>query len=616
MQTADRPGVDRWGVPLDKPPMTDTRERPAPATPPRFKTDAEIDAAFAQATHFDTPARRAVPLLCQVLGVRPGRADAMRLLRGHLEALGDPQAATRAAEFAAKAEIDHPVLRRAAAAIEARRPDTAAAELRPFLAEHPEDPVALRLLAEGATQAGQPEEAAKLLRRALDSAPDYTDARRLRVDALTTTSRLDEALVELDLLIAADPASEFRATRAAVLKRMRRTEQALAAYEALLAETPDAVDLLIERGNVRRNMGQGEGAAADYRCAAALQPTSGRAWLSLADMKTAAIGEADIAAIEDALLVDDLGAEARSALHFAAARGLESAGAYRRSFAHYAQGNALVRLVEPYDAAATADHAARTIALVEASANPPAMQTPEAAGAPIFVIGLPRSGSTLVEQILSGHPLIEATEELPHLRAIANDLARAGSYPQSVARLGAAELDALRARYLALAAPHRRRGTRFFVDKAPANWQHLPLIAAMFPDARIVDARRDALDCGFSNYAQRFGRGHKFAYSLAGIGHYHRHYVAAMVAVDRCWPGRVHRVEHEALIAEPEAETRRLLAYIGVDYDPACLAFHERHEPVFSASSEQVRRPINREGVGRAAPFDEWLGPLKRALAG
>lgn len=595
---------------------TDTQLRPAPAQAKRLKTDAEIDAALAEAMDADTPARRAVPLLCAILGVRPGRADVARLLHGHLEALGDPEAATRAAEFAARAEIDHPVLQRASAAIEAHQPAAAAGELRAFLADFPADPVALRLMANCAVQTGQTQEAAKLLRRALSIAPGFVDARRNFADVLVALSRYDEALAELDTLIAAAPtALDVRAVRASVLKRMRRTDEALSAYEPLLAESPDEVDLLIDRGNARRDAGQADGAIADYRRAAALRPTSGRAWLSLADMKTARLGERDIAAIEEALLVDSLPADARSALHFAAARGLEGAGKPREAFAHYASANALHRIAEPYDARAIEGHSRRTIALVEAAANPPAMQAPGEGGTPIFVVGLPRSGSTLVEQILSSHPLIEATEELPHLRAIANDLARAGDYPRSIATLDPAALDTLRARYLEGAAAHRREGARYFVDKAPANWQHVPLIAALFPDARIVDVRRDALDCGFSNYAQRFGRGHEFAYSLDAIGHYWRLYVQTMAAVDGAWPGRVYRVEHAALLDDAEGEVRRLLEYVGVDYDPACLTFHERTGPVFSASSEQVRRPINRDGVGRATPFEAWLGPLKRAVS-
>lgn len=588
--------------------MTDPR--PAPV---RLRTQAEVDAAFAKATDPDTIARMAVPLLCQVLGVRPGRADAARLLHGHLEALGDPEAGKRAAEFIARAELDHPVLKRAAASIEAARPEAAAADLRTFVEEYPEDPVALLLIARAALQVGQSREASTFLRRALEIAPDYVDARRLLVDALLNHGKFADALAELDRLIAADPATfDYRAVKAATLKRMRRTGEALALYDTLIEEQPESADLLVDQANALRAAGRGEDAATAYRGAVAAAPRSGRAWLSLADMKSVHLDAVDIAAMEDALVADDLPARERTALHFALGSALEGTGRHRDAFAHYALANAFQRGAEPYDAAALAGHVARSEALIRATANPPEMQ-PAGADTPIFVLGMPRSGSTLVEQVLAAHPRIQATEELPYLRAIANDLARAGNYPQSLAKIGRDTLAGVRARYLEQARVHRT-GDGLFVDKAPANWQHLPLIAAAFPDARIIDARRDALDCGFSNWTQRFGRGNEFAYGLGSIGHHIRHYQALMSAVDAAWPGRIHRVMHEALVADPEAEVRRLLTYVGVDFDPACLSPHANASPAQTASSEQVRRPINAEGIGRHRPFDAWLGPLKRAL--
>ncbi len=588
--------------------MTDTR--PAPV---RLRTQAEVDAAFARATEPDTVARMAVPLLCQVLGVRPGHAKAMALLRGHLDALGDREAAGRAEAFAAQAQLDHPILKRASAAIDARQAGAAAGDLRTFLEEHPEDPVALRLIAAAAMQAGQSQEAAMFLRRAVQIAPDFVDARRLLVDALQNHGRFAEALAELDTLVAADPATfEYRAVKAAVLKRMRRLDEALPLYDTLIAERPASTDLIIDQANALRAAGRSAEAIASYRRALEVDPRSGRAWLSLADMKSARLDEADIAAIEGALVADDLVPHHRTALHFALGSAFEAAGRHRESFAQYAIANAFQRAAEPYDAAALAGHVARSETLVRSSTNAPEMQ-PAGADTPIFVVGLPRSGSTLVEQVLAAHPAIEATEELPYLRAIANDLARRGGYPQMIASLGAEGLDHIRTRYLEQAAAHRTR-TGLFVDKAPANWQHVPLIAAVFPDARIIDARRDLIDCGFSNWTQRFGRGNEFAYSLETIGHYARHYARLMAAVDERWPGRVHRVVHEALVADPEAEIRRLLDYVGVPFDAACLSPHANAAPAQSASSEQVRRPINAEGIGRAKPFDTWLAPLKRAL--
>ncbi len=590
----------------------ETRDRPVPTGPKRPRTEADVEAAFARATDPDTMVRLAVPLLCAILAVRPGRADAMRLLRGHLEALGDRDATARAAQFTEMAEIDHPLLKRAARALEERHGDAAANDLRAFLKDYPDDPVALRLLANATTQMGRGDEAVRLLTRALATAPDYVNARRNLVDVLVAEGRHDDALAQLDALIAAHPGTlDYRAGKAATLKRIRRSDEALALYDALLAEFPDRVELLIDYGNAQRGAGKADAAIAAYRRAVAVEPSAGRAWLSLAELKTVAFDEADIAAMQAALTADDLAVPQRSALHFALGRALEQAGRHADSFAQYASANALQRMIEPYNATALETHVTRTIALIKATSNAPEMRDEPG---PIFVVGLPRSGSTLVEQILAAHPRVEATEELQYLREIANDLARDGLYPESLAKLTPDQLAEIRDRYLEQAAAHRGGGVEWFVDKAPANWQHIPLIVAAFPNARIVDARRHPLDCGFSNYTQRFGRGHEFAYSLAAIGHHYAHYVQAMQAIDAAWPGRVHRVHNEALIADPEGETRRLLAYVGVDFDPACLRSHENTAPVFSASSEQVKRPINRGGVDRWKPFATWLGPLKDAL--
>ncbi len=591
---------------------TETKAPPAPRALERLRTEADVEATMARATNPDTIARLAVPLLCTVLAVRPGRADAMRLLRGHFEALGDRAAAARATHFAELAEIDHPMLKRAVRALEARQTAAAANELRGFLKDYPDDPVGLRMLANSATLAGQPDEAARLLTHALAIAPDFVNARRNLVDVLVPQGKHDEALEQLDTLIASDPSTlDYRAVKAATLKRMRRSDEALALYDTLLAEFPDRAELLIDYGNAQRGAGNADEAIAAYRRAVAAEPVAGRAWLSLAELKTVNFDEADIAAMQAALVADDLAAPQRSALHFALGRALEQARQYAESFAQYASANALQRMIEPYDSSALETHVKRTIGLVKMTTNAPEMQ-PEPG--PIFVLGMPRSGSTLVEQILAAHPRIEATEELSYLREIANDLARSGRYPESLVKLTSEQLGEIRARYLERAGAHRRRGAEWFVDKAPANWQHIPLIVAAFPNARIVDARRHPLDCGFSNYTQRFGRGHEFAYSLAAIGHHYAQYVETMQAIDAAWPGRVHRVHNEALIADPEGETRKLLAYVGVDFDAACLKSHESTDPVFSASSEQVKRPINRDGVDRWKPFEAWLGPLKGAL--
>jgi hypothetical protein len=233
---------------------------------------------------------------------------------------------------------------------------------------------------------------------------------------------------------------------------------------------------------------------------------------------------------------------------------------------------------------------------------------------------MPRAGSTLIEQILASHPEVEGTMELPDIPAIAKTLGKRGAkdersaYPECLASLAPDELRALGESYLETTRVQRKTDRPFFIDKMPNNWAHAGLIRVILPEAKIVDARRHPLACGFSNFKQHFARGQGFTYDLAELGTYYRDYVTLMAHFDAVQPGAIHRVIHEALVDDPETEVRRLLAYLGLPFDPACLAFHENDRAVRTASSEQVRRPLNREGFDQWRPFEPWLGPLTDAL--
>ena len=239
---------------------------------------------------------------------------------------------------------------------------------------------------------------------------------------------------------------------------------------------------------------------------------------------------------------------------------------------------------------------------------------------PIFILGMPRAGSTLVEQILASHGEVEGTMELPDLPALAKRLggrirkSDASAYPECLAEMTPGELRALGEEYLERTRIQRKTGRPYFIDKMPNNWAHVGLIHLILPQAKIVDARRHPLACGFSNFKQHFARGQAFSYSLEEMGLYYRDYVSLMRHFDRVRAGRIHRVVHERLVEDPEAEVRRLLGFLGLDFDPACLRFHENARAVRTASSEQVRRPINREGLDRWQSYEPWLGPLKQAL--
>jgi hypothetical protein len=242
---------------------------------------------------------------------------------------------------------------------------------------------------------------------------------------------------------------------------------------------------------------------------------------------------------------------------------------------------------------------------------------------PIFILGMPRAGSTLIEQILASHSSIEGTAELPELISLARDLepderdyadGAWRRYPSILAELPADRLKELGELYMERTRAYRYTDRPLFTDKLPNNWMHVGLVQLILPNAKIIDARRHPLACGFSNFKQHFARGQEFSYDLERFGLYYRDYVRLMRHFDAVAPGAVHRIIHEQLIADPEAEIRRLLDYVDVPFEEACLRFHETERPIRTASSEQVRRPLSAEATEQWRRFEQWLGPLKEAL--
>jgi len=363
-------------------------------------------------------------------------------------------------------------------------------------------------------------------------------------------------------------------------------------------------------GHMLKTVGrQAEGVAA-YRQAIALKPTLGEAWWSLANLKTVRFGEADTAAILAALEEPAISDEDRFHLEFALGKAMHDSGDAASAFGHYAAGNALRRKSQPYRAADLARQVDRSIAAFTADALE---ARPGGADArdPIFVLGMPRAGSTLVEQILASHPLVEGTGELPDIPT----LAREGSgYPRTALDLGADERSALGLEYLKRSSVQRRTDRPLFIDKLPNNWQFVPFIQLILPNAIIIDARRHPLGCCVSNFRQHYARGQPFSYDLVDMGSYYRDYVRLMAHVDRVLPGRVHRVIYERMVDDTETEVRALLDACGLPFDPACLEFHRTERAVRTASSEQVRQPIYRDATDEWRRYESYLGPLREAL--
>src|SRR5574337_2039912 len=477
------------------------------------------------------------------------------------------------------------------------------------------------MFAEVAARLGRNEDALHLLERCLELAPGFHEARRNYALLLHRANRPEQALAELARLLAADPDDAgSRNLKAAVLCRTGDYEQAIGIYAALLEQHPNQPKLWVSQGHALKTAGRTERAIAAYRRSLELEPSFGEVWWSLANLKTFRFGADDLATMRAQLARADLTEDDRLHLEFAVGKALEDAGEYESSFRHYAQGNAVRRTQVHYSADDTSarvryirTHYTREFFAARAGAGSPAPD-------PIFVVGLPRAGSTLIEQILSSHSQVEGTMELPEVTSIARLLRMQGDadeampYHHALSTLDAQALHALGERYLAHTRIQRKSMAPLFIDKMPNNFMHIGLIHLMLPNATIIDARRHPLACGFSVFKQHFARGQGFSYSLDDLGRYYRDYVALMAHFDAVLPGRIHRVFYERMVDDTEAEVRRLLAYCGLPFEASCLRFFENARPVRTASSEQVRQPIYREGVDHWRHYAPWLGPLALAL--
>jgi tetratricopeptide (TPR) repeat protein len=466
--------------------------------------------------------------------------------------------------------------------------------------------------------ADRPIEAERLLRHALRQSAHLPLAYRGLAPALVRLGRLAEAQAAVRYLEKIEPDSpQTWVAIASVATRMLRQEEALDAYERAALLKPDDPGLLISAGHLQKTLGRRRESEASYKAALGVDPGRAEAWWSLADLKNYVFSDAEIDEMQRLL---SSGARERSneaQLQFALGRAMEQREAYEPAFAHYAAGNALRRMDEPFDIEMFERRCARIRAFFDAGFFAAHRGSGDANPAPIFIVGLPRSGSTLLEQILASHPQVEGTMELPNiLNMVAqfDDLAAGrNGYPETVGRASLAQLAALGRRYLEETAP-LRSGRAHFTDKLPNNFSHIGLIHTILPRATVIDARRHPMDACFSTFKQHFAEGQTFSYDLTDLGRYYRCYLSLMDHWDAVLPGRVLRVQYEELVREPEAHIRRLLAHCGLSFEPACLNFHATRRAVRTASAEQVRQPLYSSGVGYWRHFERELEPLRRAL--
>ncbi|WP_420383214.1 sulfotransferase [Novosphingobium sp.] len=547
------------------------------------------------------------------VGLDPTLEDAWRAIEALAFARGDTAQESRAQAALARIGQTDPALGQAAEWIVLGQHDRAEAFLKPICQSRPRDTEALRLLSCCYIVASAFDEAEVLLRHALEIRPDFALARFDLARALFLRRNGQAALAELSPLLACDPDSPaYRNLQAACLGLLGDDHGAEAIQSGLADQFPDNPSIAINHGHALRTAGMRDAAIRAYRRALTLRPATGEAWWSLANLKVGALTQADEAVMRG-LLARPLPAQDRLHVAYAAGRCAEDAGDIDAAFALYQLGAGLVRQHQqvplPDWTAELADNrAVFTPAFMAERAD---WGDPDPA--PIFVVGLPRSGSTLLEQILASHPAIEGTMELPFIPALAETITRAGGLA-ALADTPAATLHEWGAQYLAHTVIHRRLGRARFIDKMPNNFRHIGLIRLILPHARIIDARRYPMASGFSCFKQLFAQGQDFTYDLGSLAAYYRHYLAMMRHFRGLAPVNVRTVIYEDLVDDTEGQVRALLDWLGLAFDPATLRFFENDRAVRTVSSEQVRQPIYRSGLDQWRAFEAHLAPLAAGL--
>jgi len=466
--------------------------------------------------------------------------------------------------------------------------------------------------------ASVPKDAERLLRHALKQSVHLPLIWRALAPVLLDLGRLSEAEYAARHVLAVEPENAPNWSMLALVSiRLMRQDEALRAYTEALRLNPKEVRLLTSIGHLHKTAGRRRECEAAYRSSLELDPQHTEAYCSLADLKNYRFSDAEVTQMQQLLTQEARSHLSEAQLHFALGKAFEQRLDYPRAFTHYARGNALRRADAPFDVANFERKTARLRAFFDAQffAERAGAGCPDPA--PIFIVGLPRSGSTLVEQILASHSRVEGTMELPNILSMVREFDRRtrdwDGYPESLRAADAEQLAALGRRYLQETAPIRT-GRERFIDKLPNNFSHIGLLQAILPHASVIDVRRHPLDACFSTFRQYFAEGQTFSYDLEDLGRYYRSYLQLMDHWDQVLPGKVLHVSYESLVADLEGNVRRLLEHCRLPFETACLSFHETHRAIRTASSEQVRQPIYSSGIGYWRHFEKQLEPLRRAL--
>jgi tetratricopeptide (TPR) repeat protein len=515
--------------------------------------------------------------------------------------------------------------------------------VRQFLLTHADHVEGMRLLAQIGIKLDILDDAEFLLESVLVFEPNYHLARFDYVNVLVKRHRHAKALEEIATLLKLNPTDRsYRTMHAAVRVGLGDHESALTVFRELSAETPQAADLHLSIAHALKTMGRQQESIDSYRAAARVRADYGDAYWSLANLKTYRFTDDEMASMRIAEAAPGTSLADRYHLCFALGKALEDRADYAESFVFYERGNALKKAevdfqIEPIERNTALQKAVCTreffAARSGAGAATPAVADAKGAaggvpygipygvpyGTPIFIVGLPRAGSTLLEQILASHSQVEGTMELADIPRLVQKLqgreqvVSNPQYPGVLTQLSAAQLQRFGEKYLEDTQVYRS-GKAFFIDKMPNNFRHLGLIHLILPNAKIIDARRDPMACCFSNFKQLFAAGQEFTYSMADIARYYRTYVELMDHWNAVLPGQILQVDHEDVVGDLETSVRRILDFCGLEFEAGCLEFHKNERSVRTASSEQVRRPIYREGLDQWRHYEPWLGPLKNEL--
>ena len=566
----------------------------------------------------DAPA--AIESLLWAVNINAALPASWSMLEGLYRLTGDTENMAKAAAHVATLKALPPVVVQAYSLFHDGELAVAEPMIRAFLLKHGDHPEAMRLLAKIGLAHDVLDDAELLLAAVLERAPDFQAARHDYAETLVRRHKYREARAETDRLMALDPFNaDYIMLAATTAMSLGEQERAVSLYRGMIVAAPDGPDVYLWLGHTLKTIGDVAAGVTAYRRAAAVRPDFGDAFWSLANLKRYRFTDDEIERMQAAEALPKIAPPDRYHLCFALGKAHEDRGDSAESWRRYAQGNALKRAESRYRPEVIETNTRLQIATI----TPDFLAARAGWGAPqpdpIFIVGLPRSGSTLLEQILASHPLVEGTQELAEVqRAVIglngrdNDMDNP-RYPGILADLAPEDFARMGATYLRDTQVHRG-GKPFFIDKMPNNFRHVGLIHLMLPNARIIDARREPMSCCFSNLKQLFAQGQEFTYSIEDIARYYRTYLEVMRHWDAVLPGRVLRVQHEDVVDDLEGSVRRILDHCGLPFDPACIEFHKTERSVRTPSSEQVRQPIFRDGLDQWTKFEPWLEPLKEAL--